>query len=189
VETERARRPHGAPHRPLNGGRPSRHRWLTLAAVTVGLLFATPPPAAAQAVGVAGLGLFGLRKQDDRAVVLDIEYRFRPRRYGLSPLVGAIGSTDGSSYLRAGLGRDLALPRGWNAHLSLAAGAYFAGAGKNLGASLEFRTALELSYRVNQDLRLGLTWAHLSNSQLGQINPGAETLSLSVGWSQPIRRR
>jgi lipid A 3-O-deacylase len=155
------------------------------------LLLAGAAPAAGEAVGVAGFGLLGLRPDEDSEAVIDLEYRFRPRRYRLAPVVGGIASSDGTTYLRAGLGRDFPLHARWNAHVNLAAGAYFAGGGKDLGSSLEFRTAVELSYRLTQDLRLGITWAHLSNSDLGSMNPGLETLTLSVGWRQataPIRR-
>jgi lipid A 3-O-deacylase len=156
------------------------------------LLFAGVVPASGEAIGVAGFGLLGLRPDEDSEAVIDLEYRFRPRRYGFAPVVGGIGSSDGTTYLRAGLGRDFPLRGGWNAHLGLAAGAYFAGGGKDLGSSLEFRSALEISYHVSQDLRLGISWAHLSNSDLGSVNPGLETLTLIVGWRQPMglpRRR
>ena len=39
------------------------------------------------------------------------------------------------------------------------------------------------------DLDLGLSLAHLSNSGIGTINPGVETLGLTFAWRQPSVRR
>jgi hypothetical protein len=148
-------------------------------------------PAAAQEVtGVAGLGAFAIRPGEGATMLLDLEYRLRPGRHGISPVLGAAATSDGTTYLRAGLGRDFELGRRWTTHLGFAGNLYFEGkAGKRLGGALEFRSAIDLSYRVAPDLRVGVALAHLSNGGLGRFNPGVETLCLTFAWRQPPRAR
>ena len=50
---------------------------------------------------------------------------------------------------------------------------------KKLGNSIEFRTTLEISYQLKNNNRIGLSFGHISNSNLGANNPGVEILSLS----------
>ena len=58
-------------------------------------------------------------------------------------------------------------------------GIYDDGNGKKLGNSIEFRTTLELSYQFKNKNRIGLSFGHISNANLGDKNPGVEILSLS----------
>ena len=148
-------------------------------------------PARSQAVtGVAAVGAFAVRPGEEATMLLDLEYRLRPGRHGISPVVGAAATSDGTTYLRAGFGRDFALGRRWTTHLGLAGNLYFEGeAGKRLGGALEFRSVVDLSYRVAPDLRVGVALAHLSNGGLGRFNPGVETLCLTFAWRQPPRLR
>jgi hypothetical protein len=148
-------------------------------------------PAGAQDVtGVAALGAFAVRPEEEATFLLDLEYRLSPRRYGLSPVLGAAATSDGTTYLRGGVGRDFPLRGRWSTHVGFAANLYFEGdAGKRLGSALEFRSAIDLSYQVAPDLRVGVALAHLSNGGLGRFNPGVETLALIFAWRQPARPR
>jgi hypothetical protein len=140
-------------------------------------------------VATASLGVFGVRGNEDSSTVLELEYRFPPRRWHLRPVLGAAATSDGGSYLRVGVGRDFELDERWSAHVGVASSSYVAGAGKELGSGLEFRSSLDLAYRLHDDLSLGLTVAHLSNGGLGSINPGVETLGFTLAWRQPLGRR
>lgn len=62
---------------------------------------------------------------------------------------------------------------------SFGAGYYSEGDGKKLGNTIEFRTTLEISYELNNKNRLGLSFGHISNANLGDNNPGVEILSFS----------
>jgi len=62
---------------------------------------------------------------------------------------------------------------------SFGAGYYDDGDGKKLGNSLEFRTTFEISYEMKNNNRIGLSFGHISNANLGNKNPGAEIISLS----------
>jgi len=153
-------------------------------------------PARAQAVGggaasanaryetaVTGFGVFAPGVDENHAAVLDMEYRFRPWRLGIGPVIGAAATSDGGMYFRAGLGRDFPFAGRWNLHLSTAAGAYQPGNGKRLGLGFEFRSAGELSYQIQPGVRLGLSAAHLSNAGIGNRNPGVETFTVNLGFT------
>ena len=51
--------------------------------------------------------------------------------------------------------------------------------GKKLGNDLQFRTALEVSYELKNKNRIGISFSHISNANLGNKNPGVEILSFS----------
>ena len=122
------------------------------------------------------------------AAVLDLEYRFAPWRLGIGPVIGVAATSDGGGYLRGGLGRDFSFARRWTANLSLAASAYQPGNGKRLGRGLEFRSAIDVSYRVQPDFRLGLSLAHLSNAGISESNPGVETLTVTIAFFPGAKR-
>lgn len=156
--------------------------------VALALLGAMAWPGAAaraQSVAAASLGVFGVRGQDEPTAMFELEYRFAPRRWQMRPVVGGAATTDGGSYLRVGAGRDFELADRWEAHLGFGVSSYFSGSGKRLGSGLEFRSALDLTYRLRKDLSLGFTLAHLSNAGLGDFNPGVETLAFTLAWRQP----
>ena len=50
---------------------------------------------------------------------------------------------------------------------------------KELGNSLEFRTSIEISYQMKNNNRIGLSFGHISNANIGDKNPGVEIISLS----------
>ena len=62
---------------------------------------------------------------------------------------------------------------------SFGAGYYDDGNGKKLGNNIEFRTTLEISYQLQNKNRIGLSFGHISNANIGDKNPGVEIISLS----------
>ena len=62
---------------------------------------------------------------------------------------------------------------------SFGAGIYDDGSGKKLGNDLQFRTSLEVSYELKNKNRIGISFSHISNANLGDKNPGVEILSFS----------
>ena len=62
---------------------------------------------------------------------------------------------------------------------SFGAGIYNDGSGKKLGNDLQFRTSFELSYELKNQNRVGISFSHISNANLGDKNPGVEILSFS----------
>ena len=62
---------------------------------------------------------------------------------------------------------------------SFGAGIYDDGSGKKLGNDLQFRTSFEVSYELKNKNRIGISFSHISNANLGNKNPGVEILSFS----------
>ena len=62
---------------------------------------------------------------------------------------------------------------------SFGAGYYDDGDGKKLGSNIEFRTTLEFSYQLESKDRIGLSFGHISNANIGDKNPGVEIISFS----------
>ena len=110
------------------------------------------------------------------------EYDF----FDLKPFAGVEITSDSASYFLAGVYLDDnagILFTGESSKIlitpSFGAGIYDDGNGKKLGNSIEFRTTIEFSYQLDNKNRIGLSIGHISNSNLGDKNPGTEIISLS----------
>ena len=130
-----------------------------------------------------GGGYYDINDNED-AAELRLEWKGRKFMWGVKPIVGLMATTDAAIYGYAGIGWDLYFGRRIVATPSFAAGAYRDGKGKDLGSVVEFRSALELAWRFDNDTRLGLMFYHLSNASISSNNPGTEVLS--VGLSVPL---
>ena len=62
---------------------------------------------------------------------------------------------------------------------SFGVGIYDDGSGKKLGNDIQFRTSLEITYELKNKNRIGVSFSHISNANLGDKNPGVEILSFS----------
>ena len=67
----------------------------------------------------------------------------------------------------------------WNLTPSFGFGYYDDGDGKKLGNEIEFRTTLEISYQLKNSDRVGISFGHISNANIGDKNPGVEIINLS----------
>jgi lipid A 3-O-deacylase len=122
------------------------------------------------------------------------EVRFAPRRFRLLPrrvpdaipTLGAMATSRGMLYTYAGLRWELPAGERWVFSPGLAAGLYYQGYGKNLGGALEFRSHVELGYRLAGGARVGLCIYHLSNAGIFDFNPGSE--SLVVTYTARLRK-
>ncbi len=104
----------------------------------------------------------------------------------LKPFIGVEYTSDSASYFLTGIYLDDNLGqllKGNSNRLvftpSFGAGYYDDGSGKKLGNNLEFRTSFEVSYELKNSNRIGLSFSHISNANLGTKNPGVEVLSIS----------
>jgi len=88
-------------------------------------------------------------------------------------LIGGVYLEDNIGTLFAGKESNL------NFTPSFGIGYYDDGDGKKLGNDIEFRTTFEISYQLKNSNRIGLSFGHISNANLGDKNPGVEILSLS----------
>jgi hypothetical protein len=161
--------------------------WALRVFAAVALFVAAAParaaddPFAASPVAMTGMGFIGIEGRDLTHLVVDLEYRFLPRRHGLRPVVGVLWTAVDAVHVRAGFGRDFPLAERWNVHGSLSAGYYEQGGGKYLGSTFEFRSAVDLTYLVH-DVRVGLSFSHLSNGGIAFPNPGTEALTVVFAW-------
>lgn len=146
---------------------------------------------------------------DERTGLGGLELRFEPFRLPLGrdlPIVPAFGLTvdgDGGTYAYVSFRLDamvaLAALRGepvaatatgrrWRLVGFSGLGHHRVGDdGRDLGGPLEFRSGFELSRRVGQRTRLGLSFDHLSNAGLYDSNRGSESLVLVWSW-RPLNR-
>jgi len=148
---------------------------------------------------VFGLGLYDV-KFDGGSTNQAVDFRYERRFdnplvsigpeednfFYLKPFLGIEATSDSAVYLLSGvyLEDDLgSLIKGEKSDYlltpSFGIGYYEDGNGKKLGNEIEFRTTLELSYEIQNNNRIGVSFGHISNANLGDKNPGVEVISLS----------
>ena len=148
---------------------------------------------------VFGLGVFDIKFDgSDKNQATDFRYEFRsdqslidigPKEdnfFFLKPFFGFEYTSDKATYFLTGIYFEDNLGElfeGKNTNLfftpSFGLGIYDDGSGKKLGNDLQFRTSLEMSYELKNKNRIGISFSHISNANLGDKNPGVEVLSLS----------
>ncbi len=153
----------------------------------------------AQDYDVFGIGLFDVKfdgSKSNEAADFRYERRFDnslidigPDSYdffNVKPFVGLEITSDSASYFLGGIYLEDnigTLFTGETSNLlftpSFGAGVYDDGDGKELGNAIEFRTTIEFSYQLKNKNRLGISFGHISNANIGNKNPGAEIISLS----------
>ena len=111
----------------------------------------------------------------------------RPFLWRLQPFVGGGFTADHSFYGYGGI----RVAAHWGDHVvatpSFAIGGYSRGDGKDLGTPAVIgRFGLDLEYRFDNDVRIGVAYHHMSNGKvLGQeINPGTEVIGITL--SMPV---
>jgi lipid A 3-O-deacylase len=129
-----------------------------------------------------GAGAFNVF--DNATAQFSGEYRGEYLWQGLRPMLGVSVDLKGGAYGYGGVNYDLTLGDSWVLTPNFAVGAYHEGGSKDLGHTLNFRSGLELDYKLADDAHLGATFNHISNAGLGNKNPGAESLMLV--YSHPI---
>ena len=104
----------------------------------------------------------------------------------LKPFAGVEFTTDSAFYLISGIYLEdnlgeliIGKENNWSFTPSFGLGYYDDGNGKKLGNKIEFRTTLEFSYELDNNDRIGLSFGHISNANIGNKNPGVEIISLS----------
>ncbi len=148
---------------------------------------------------VFGIGIYDVKFDgSEQNQALDLRYEYRSNDsllnigpeeddfFFLKPFFGIEYTNDSASYFLTGiyvednLGELL---QGKKNKLyftpSFGVGIYDDGSGKKLGNDIQFRTLLEVSYELNNNNRIGISFSHISNANLGDKNPGVEILSFS----------
>ena len=153
----------------------------------------------AEGYDVLGIGLYDAKfdgSTSNPAVDIRYERRFdnslinigpqEDNFFYLKPFVGIETTSDSAFYLISGiyLEDDLGdLLTGdqsrWNLTPSFGVGYYEDGDGNKLGNNIQFRTTVEVSYQLENLNRIGISFGHISNANIGDKNPGVEIISLS----------
>lgn len=153
----------------------------------------------AEGYDVFGIGMYGVKfdgSSSNNAVDLRYERRFNnslinigPKEdnfFYLKPFAGIELTTDSAFYFISGIYLEDNLgdlltgnESNWIFTPSFGLGYYEDGDGKKLGNSIEFRTTLEVSYQLQNSDRIGISFGHISNANIGNKNPGVEIISLS----------
>lgn len=158
-----------------------------LAVLAVAVAVAGAAPAASGGLEEIAVGAGTFEVLDDTVTSeVNAELRFPSflafptgsRRYTISPIAGAMTTADGALYAYGGFRLTLPVGQRWIVAPYTGGGLYDKGEGKDLGGPVEFRSGLEVSYRLNGRASLGLTFYHLSNAALYEFNPGSESLAL-----------
>ena len=163
------------------------------------ILITLSSPAFSIGYDIYGIGIYDI-KFDGSSTNNAVDYRFERRFdntlikigpesenfFNLKPLAGIELTSDSAAYLLGGIYLEDnlgALFIGNESNLnftpSFALGYYDDGDGKKLGNNIEFRTTLEISYQLENKNRIGFSFGHISNANLGDRNPGVEILNIS----------
>ena len=148
---------------------------------------------------VFGLGVYDIKFDgSEKNLATDFRYEFRSDNtlldigpeednfFFLKPFFGIEYTNDSASYFLTGIYFEDNLGELFEGNKSryhftpsFGAGFYDDGSGKKLGNALQFRTSFELSYELKNKNRIGISFSHISNANLGNKNPGVEILSFS----------
>jgi len=153
----------------------------------------------AQGTNIFGIGIYDI-KFDGSSTKQATDFRYERRLentifdigpkednfFFLKPFFGIEYTSDSATYFLSGIYVEDNLGQlfeGKKSNLyftpSFGAGIYDDGSGKKLGNDIQFRTSLEISYELKNKNRIGVSFSHISNANLGNKNPGVEILSLS----------
>jgi lipid A 3-O-deacylase len=122
---------------------------------------------------VLGIGGFDVNDNETEGH-FEVQARFQKRLWLFKPQIGAFTTTKSGFYAYVGGSIDIFLGRRYVASPGFSVGAYARGDGKELGGTLEFRSSLEIAYRLPNRARLGVQIGHLSNASIYSANPGTE---------------
>jgi lipid A 3-O-deacylase len=123
--------------------------------------------------------VFDILQQDNSSFEGRVEFRFDKTDWQIKPFSGLMANTDGAVYLFSGFYIDIPLASFLYITPSFAPGLYHKCNSKNLDFELEFRSQIEMAIRLENNIRVGVSFSHISNASLGKINPGVESLALT----------
>ena len=170
---------------------------IRLLLLTIIILFSNT--AFTKGINVFGLGIYDIKFDgSEKNQTTDFRYEYRLDKslfdigpeednfFFLKPFFGVEYTNDSASYFLTGIYFEDNLGELFEGDKSkfyftpsFGAGIYDDASGKKLGNDLQFRTALEVSYELKNKNRVGISFSHISNANLGDKNPGVEILSFS----------
>ena len=92
----------------------------------------------------------------------------------ISPITGFMITDNADTYFYTGVQAEYKIGK-LNLTPSFSPGIYTVGDGKDLGSPLEFKSEVQLSIDLLPGTTIGYSQSHLSNADLGDTNPGADS--------------
>ncbi len=92
----------------------------------------------------------------------------------ISPITGFMITDNTDTYFYTGVQAEYKIGK-LNLTPSFSPGIYTVGDGKDLGSPLEFKSEVQLSIDLLPGTTLGYSQSHISNADLGDTNPGADS--------------
>jgi len=123
--------------------------------------------------------VFDILQQESTAFEGRIEYRGIEFYSDFKPLTGVMLNTGGAVHLFAGIFIDIPIFDFLYFSPSFAPGLYFNKKSKNLHFLLEFRSQVEIAFKIGNEIKVGVSFNHISNASLGKVNPGVESIALT----------
>lgn len=120
-----------------------------------------------------GAGGFDVN-DDATAGQFEVQARLNTSLWIFKPQVGMFVTSEYAAYAYVGLLVDVFIQDRFVISPSFSIGASHEGEGKQLGGTLQFRSAVEFAFCFNDQSRLGLQIGHLSNAGIYSENPGTE---------------
>ncbi|MBN8531044.1 MAG: acyloxyacyl hydrolase [Alphaproteobacteria bacterium] len=172
---------------PLTGNAAIRGGLTALAAVFLSAApaMAKPAPSATPHYLTVGVGAFEVLRSDYTSGEFRLEYRAGEFWWHVAPMIGLMANTDGGFYGYGGFHANIELGYGFRLVPNVAVGLYEEGSSRDLGGPVEFRSGLELNYKLPNEALLGVAFSHMSNASIYEHNPGQE--SLVVLYSHPLQ--
>ena len=96
----------------------------------------------------------------------------------ISPITGFMITDNSDTYFYTGVQAEYKIGK-LNLTPSFSPGIYTVGDGKDLGSPLEFKSEVQLSIDLFPGSKLGYSQSHISNADLGDKNPGADSYMLN----------
>lgn len=115
------------------------------------------------------------------SALLNVEYRFGKKFYYLGLVAGGLVNSDSGGFVYVGSYADIRYKK-FIATPAVGAGAYHKGAGPDLGGTLEFRSSITFAYELENEGRIGIGIAHISNAGIYDLNPGENEILLSYSF-------
>jgi len=96
----------------------------------------------------------------------------------ISPITGFMITDNSDTYFYTGVQAEYKIGK-LNLTPSLSPGIYTVADGKDLGLPLEFKSEVQISIDLFSGSKLGYSQSHISNADLGDKNPGADSYMLN----------
>ena len=95
----------------------------------------------------------------------------------LNPVIGGFVTAKSATMFYSGFETNIGQESIY-LNLSSSAGIYSNGDGKDLGNALQFKSEVNIFYRLSKSSRVGLGSHHISNAGLSSVNPGTNNFYL-----------